>query len=144
MFDVLRCFFADTRAIDWVMLVVECLVLLLIAYEVIWEPWKSRRLAAIALTLADSGEAIRQRAPGTSADEGTVNKWNTSVDRWALESCEALERRSAHAASALRSPPARNASSYLGVHRAANASLGGLLQRIQMLRTIAERAGLYR
>lgn len=64
MFDLLRHLFVDARPIDWVMLIVELLVLLLIAYEVIWEPWKSRRLAATALNLADSGEALRQCAQG--------------------------------------------------------------------------------
>jgi hypothetical protein len=144
MFDLLRHFFADARPIDWVMLIVELLVLLLIAYEVIWEPWKSRRLAITALNLADSGEAIRQCAPGISADENAVNTWTESVNHWVSESCEALEERSAHAASSFRSPPSRNSSSYIGIHQIANDPFGSLLQRIEILRSIAEKASLYR
>jgi hypothetical protein len=126
------------------MLVVELLVLLLIAYEVIWEPWKSRRLANTALNLADSGEAIRQRTPALSADAGAVDAWMKSLDSWVRESCGALEGSSAHAASAFRSPPGRKDASYLGIHEIANDSYGALLQRIEILRKIAERASLYR
>ncbi len=144
MLDILRRFFSDARGIDWVMLIVELLVLLLIAYEIIWEPWKSRRLATAALRLADSGEAIRQCTPVLSADAGAVDTWMKLLDSWVRESCGALEGRSAHAASAFRSLPGRKDGAYLGIHQAANDSYGALLQRIEILRNIAEKASLYR
>jgi hypothetical protein len=81
--------FEDVRPFDWLMLVVEILVLLLIGYEVgitVWHKRAVRRRMAAAVLLMRRGEEIEAAVPrSANIDVAAVALWKESVDAWMTE-----------------------------------------------------------
>lgn len=89
----IRRMFSDVRPFDWLMLVIELLVLLLIAYEVIPGFWHKRRvkrrLKALS-TLVSEGQLLEDSAPSQSDDQTVVVKWTNDVTTWDRKTNETL------------------------------------------------------
>jgi hypothetical protein len=144
--DTLRRMFGDVRPIDWAMLVVELLVLLLVAYEVIeklWKQGKEKRMTKAIVRYRDAGQALRTNVPAPQADEQFLVAWQQRVTAWTQESYDGIGRYSAHAASCFLYPPSRMASQHIGVHAGAQDYLSITLQRLEVLRGIVENASAY-
>jgi hypothetical protein len=87
--------FEGVRPFDWLMLVVEIAVLLLILYEVVVgirrhqeEAKRTAKLALIVASLAtkmDEGYNLQITTPNPQLDTSTVSDWIQSVRAWAYE-----------------------------------------------------------
>jgi hypothetical protein len=83
--DALRCLFFDVRPFEYLMLVIEVLVLLLIAYEVgsgVWHRIRRTRRSRRVLTRLSDGQALQHAAPRRSADPATISLWTSNVRAW--------------------------------------------------------------
>jgi hypothetical protein len=101
----------DTRPIDWVMLVVEFLVLSLIAYEVVTNIVRDRRISRrqsavnerlLALTeFMKKGQELQGSIPmPQKGDLTAILAWTISVQKWSEEVQTYLTQYSARAAAA--------------------------------------------
>jgi hypothetical protein len=103
--------FEGTRAIDWVMLGVEVLVVLLISYEVFVGEMRHRRERRMRLTvsnivlelsrLMDKGRRLQSSVPDPGImNPQVVKPWKDSVDAWTEETNTFLVSHSSRASSA--------------------------------------------
>jgi hypothetical protein len=144
MLDTLRRMFHDVRPIDWIMLVVEVLVLLLIAYEIghgMWRKFILRRRTKLVLKFLWDGLALKHDA--CTVTEDAVGTWKESVEAWTQATITGLQNHSIAAGLSFVHTPTRPAGSYGGVTRGANDTYGVLVARIDTLREIMEKADVY-
>jgi hypothetical protein len=106
-----RSMFADTKPIDWVMLIVEVAVLLLILYEVVMGELRNRnehkrrsRLIQIVTELSnllDKGLRMQGCVPDPQImNQQTCEPWLVSVREWTEQTNKALAKHSPRAAAA--------------------------------------------
>ena len=111
--------FDGTRPIDWVMLVVELLVLLLIAYEVgssIWFKWKTQGRLAATFEWMSKGQMLQQNAPPAgSSDEADSTAWVAAVQQWMEQTHHFLAKYSPQAAASFIHHKGGPSLSYSGV-----------------------------
>ena len=139
MFDVLRRLLADTRPVDWIIIVIELLVLALIAYEVGYDVRHRvvvKRRVRTVLELLAAGINLREQAGSLAI--GDIEQWKQSVTNWTNESHKVLTGCSPQAGLKFGFLQARNASSYLGIAKDIQGHYGTLSARLDTLREIAE------
>ena len=100
----------QTRPIDWVMLVIEAAVLLLIAYEVGVNWYRhsadlkdKKRRDRIVAALSDymfKGQTIREGVPAPHQGGADITDWVDRVQEWRIEVCQYLSRISTRAEAA--------------------------------------------
>ena len=74
-----------TRPIDWLMLVIELLVLLLIAAETIVQLWNwvnKKRIVKKLQALFARGDELEHKAPAANIPESDCDKWIEGIVRW--------------------------------------------------------------
>jgi len=132
------------RAFDWVLLLVEVLVLALIAIEVapaIAHKMKAKKRQRVLFSLLTRGQGILNHAPSLF-DQAPVHYWGQSVDAWSAEVTDVLKGYSQHAVASF------NHQSQVGrpYHHIATDALkhyGKLTVRIGNLRNIIEKPEIY-
>jgi len=107
MLDTLRRIFVGSRPIDVVMLVVELLVLLLIAYEVgsgVWHKLKMRHRRSALLPYLEKGQKLLLGIPDQALEpHETVERWMQEVESWTSETRNFLDEHSPNASFAFMS-----------------------------------------
>jgi hypothetical protein len=95
LLDTPRHLFRETRPIDWLTLVVEILVLILIAYEVakpLVRQFKVKRRIDVILRCVAEGVQLQREGIGlTSAD---LERWKENLQAWCNTTCEKVNRKS--------------------------------------------------
>ena len=89
----------DIRPFDWVMLIVELLMLILIAVEVlplIYSRLQANRRRKVLFGLLTRGQQILNQAPSTF-DAAPVHGWGQRVDAWTVEVANVLKTYSENA-----------------------------------------------
>jgi hypothetical protein len=149
MLDTLRRMLGDSRPIDQLMLGIEFLVLLLIAYEV-WTGIKDRWVEKRRKNLVEKriGEMRNAIARGQALQLGTpksmnsaVAKWASDVDSWEKETSELLRLYSAHAETAFLIDVPFDVHSLGSIGEPFR--YGKLVGRLQNLRGIIEKSEVY-
>lgn len=137
LLDSLRRIFGEVRAIDWIMLVVELLVLFLIAYEVLYNVLHQRKvrkaLKVVVAAMTDGAflQQKHQRAIDiTNQDQVTV--WANEVFLWTKKTEKNIHAYSEQAAS-----------SFAYVVSQSGGLRAELDQRIEVLRRIMENPDAY-
>ena len=141
--DTLRRAFAGVKSIEWIMLVLEALVLILIAYEVahnVITERKRRKAIKAAVTMMTEGAFLQQRA--SSLRDEDVQSWLQDVKRWSVDTSGKLDRFSTQASSAFSFVEAEERS-FARVHGDANRAYCDLRMRVEMLRRIMENPDAY-
>src|SRR6267142_2717883 len=93
------------RPFDWLMLLIEVLVLAVIAYEAIYRPWKVHRWLKAVFRCFSKGQALERSVPasyvnGVQVTEDVVNTWNNLVSDWINETWSVLHKYSPQATAA--------------------------------------------
>jgi len=147
--DTIRRMIEGTRPIDWVMFVIELLVLALIAYEVgdgIYRKWRTRRFSSAVLQLMTQGQIIQRDAPTAgTVDEATSAAWVESAKTWMGQAYDSLTAYSAQAAAAFIHDGGGFSVNYGGITGLAQARnwYATLLSRLNNLRRIMENPEAY-
>ena len=100
MCNTLRRLLSDVRPFEYVMLVLEALVLLLIAYEVgsgIWHRLRRHRRSKRVLKYLLQGQALKSSVPTQAAPLAEVNEWRSQVQEWTDSTNRMLKRYSSEA-----------------------------------------------
>lgn len=149
MLDTLRRMLGDSRPIDQLMLGIEFLVLLLIAYEVgmgIKDRWtEKRRKNLVEKRVGEmrnaivKGQAIQTAAPKSM--DASVAKWASDVDTWEIETRKLLQSYSAQAETAFMIDVPFNPNSFGSIGEPFR--YGKLVSRLQNLRGIIEKSEVY-
>jgi len=101
--DTLRRMIYGTRPIDYVMLVVEILVLLLIFGEIAVHAnryFRHRRRSGEVLKRLIKGQKLQSESPGTSGSGSLVTPWITATKEWANQTNDLLLKYSRAASAA--------------------------------------------
>jgi hypothetical protein len=161
--NTIRHMFSGTKPFDWLMLVVEVLVLLLIAYEVFVGVYRHRRkrerkqhigeITAALSGFMDKGKALQGSVPCQEiAWELQADLWMANTDRWATETGAFLDGHSSTASAAFRLTPGTGTTALViqnsegatftidGRHRHAYQRL---VSRLENLRGIIEKPEVY-
>jgi len=137
----------DIRPFDWLMLVVEILVLLLIGYEVgttVWNKRVVRRRMAAAVLLMRRGEEIESAVPRSgNIDVATIPLWKESVNAWITETNNFLAGCSPQASAALLHNVGGGSIRYGAIAGDAHDYFVFLLARMNNLRAIMEKSDVY-
>jgi len=132
------------RPIDWVMLVVEVLVLAPIAVEIapaLVHKIKAKKRQKVLFSLLVKGQSILNRAPN-AFEQTPVHAWGLSVDQWSKEVTAVLAGYSEHAVALF------NHQSQVGMpfHHIATGAwphYGKLSAQVENLRSIIEKPEIY-
>jgi len=143
--------FDEVRPFDWVMLAVEILVLLLIAYEVgigLWRNRKTRNYLSALHGQMRKGLDLQTTAPSVGMGEtDAVRAWLRAVPGWVEETNTLLSGYSAQAsASFLHKPHGEQAgreNDYRGIYHYGRLQYAELVERLNNLRTIMEKPDVY-
>ncbi len=131
---------------DWLMLIVELLVLLLIAYEVATNVLHKRRvnhrLKAI-FAIMHKGQALQAAVPGGNADNNAITAWNDAVLAWINDANNLLSTYSPQASASFLHEPGGNTIKYSPVAMTAHNHYVFLLMRLNNLRSIMEKPDVY-
>jgi hypothetical protein len=95
MCNTIKHMFAEVRPFDWLMLVVELLVLLLIAAEVIpgWLHWRHKRYATTCImAFLTDGQRLQDTIPRSSATDEQAIAWIEELTNWILRVQAFLEK----------------------------------------------------
>jgi hypothetical protein len=136
------------RPFDWLMLLIEVLVLAVIAHEAVYRPWKIRRWLRTVFQCFLKGQALENSAPATGsavADEDTIKTWKNAVQDWVNQTWRVLNGYSPQAAAAFlhgRVEPGLSFSHVPHAHDCHNYYLA-LLARMESLRSIMEKPDVY-
>jgi hypothetical protein len=137
-----------TRPIDLWMLIIELLVLLLIAYEVVIGVWSkvrtSRRVTTIFQYMA-RGQDLQAHAPPAGTDVSIPAAWVASVQEWIQQTHDFLAQYSPQAAASFIHDSGGASVQYSGVSSYSQARdwYRTLVSRINNLRRIMEKPDVY-
>ncbi|MGO8973760.1 MAG: hypothetical protein ACLQJ0_04945 [Steroidobacteraceae bacterium] len=139
--------FDGVKPFDWLMLLVELLVLLLIAYEVVIPAFHrrrtSRRLASL-LALMNRGQKIQDAVPASgTTDDLAISAWKTSVEEWLRDTHKTLVAYSPQASTIFLHDTGGTSLRYRGVAQNAHDYFVMLLARMNNLRAIMEKPEVY-
>jgi hypothetical protein len=152
---IIRHMFEGARPLDWLMLVVEALVLALIAYEIVsprWHRRKIRRLLNVAFDFVQRGQKLQAISPqGIYGPEGPhgpqfVPAWIEKVKTWNQEALDFMERCSPQARASFLSDTSSGAAhtqQSLMVPPEAQWWYRTMLTRLDNLQRIAENPDVY-
>jgi hypothetical protein len=102
MVNTIRHMFEGVRPFDWLMLVIEAAVLLLIAWEIgrdIRHKWKMRARHDELFVYLDKGNKLHWNAPlSFDAPTAVVGEWESAVKKWVQDTTGFLKRYSPQAA----------------------------------------------
>jgi len=143
MLDAFRRMFRDVRPFDDLMLAIEVLVLLLIAYEVgsgIWQRIRRHRRSRRLLGCFSKGQALQASVPAENAE---TEEWLRNLKEWTDKTNNLLARYSPQASAAFLHSHSTVAGHYRGVARTAQTAMAELLERLENLRAIMERPEVY-
>jgi hypothetical protein len=147
MLDTLRRMFCDVRPFDILMLVVEVLVLILIAYDVgseIWQRNRRHRRLKRVLEFLSEGQALQDGAPTTASSVVEIPEWERRCQDWADGTNDLLKRYSPQAsATFLLSAGGFLDWNVLRIHESAHDTYQSLQRHLNNLRLIMERPDLY-
>jgi hypothetical protein len=111
--------FDGVKSFDWLMLVVEILVLLLIAYEVgttVLHRLQTKRRLASLFALMHRGQELQATVPGSgTADDQAIVAWKSSVEAWADDTNKILATYSPQASARFLHNPVVNRGIYRGI-----------------------------
>ncbi len=137
--------FSDVRPFDWLMLIIEVLVLVLIAYEVSVNLWHKRRIKsrlATILVLKNKGQELQVSVPhGT--DDTAISAWNDAVKAWANDANRLLSTFSPQASATFLHEPGGPLLDYYRVPMNARDHYQFLLTRLNNLHSIMEKPDVY-
>ena len=108
--DTLRRIFSDSRPVDLLMLVIELLVLLLIAADLIAGVlhWHNKRSAtARILVFLAEGQRLQDTPPRSQASDEEAKAWVEEVKNWILAVQSFLEKKCQTGCSCIQPPPHR-------------------------------------
>ncbi len=143
MLDTLRRLFSDVRPFEYLMLGVEVLVLLLIAYEVgsgIWHRFRRNRRSRRVHEFFSQGQMLQSGTPG---DPALVSQWLRQVEKWIIDTNGLLVRYSSQASASFLHNSGRAGMHYGGVAQDAQYGFAELQERLNNLRAIMERPDVY-
>jgi hypothetical protein len=148
MIDTFRRMFQGTRPIDYVMLVVEVLVLLIIAVEAIAHAirgFRVKRRTKRLLVLVESGQALQRRGPALirGQEKETYDKWIAEVVRWMADTSILLEKYSSQAVAAFDHDEEGLSFTFRPIAEDGRATYEHLKERLNNLRDIIEKADVY-
>ncbi len=132
------------RPFDWIMLLVEVLVLVLIAAEIaptLIHKKIARKRQRVLFSLLVKGQEILNRAP-SPFDQAPVDSWGKSADLWSEEVTKVLGGYSKHATAAFSHQPQVGAP-YHHIAPGAWPQYGRLTARVENLRNIIEKPEIY-
>ena len=132
------------RPFDWVMLVVEALVLVLIAAEIgpsLVQKMRAKKRQKVLFSLLVKGQGILNRAP-SPFDANPVHLWGVTVDQWSAEVTAVLAGYSEHAVASFNHQPQVGAP-YHHIATGAWSHYGKLTARVENLRNIIEKPEIY-
>jgi hypothetical protein len=144
MLDTFRRMFADSRPVDFVMLVIEFLVLAIIAIE-FGSAFRNkrrtkRRLEAIRDAMSE-GQALQMAAPrGIGATEGSQN-WAAAVNAWIAQTHKLLQSYSVQAAASFLHDAGGVGTTYPSLVDSYNYAV--LVARLNNLRGVMEKPDVY-
>jgi hypothetical protein len=144
LLDTIQRLFGDTRPIDWLMLIVEVLVLILIAYEVakpMIRRFRVRRRIAVVLGCVSEGMQLKQEASRLTVPD--LDRWKDSIQTWSNTAFEKVNRMSPQAGDRFANVTSLRASSYLGIIPEAQDIYALLIYRLEVLRAIAGEPDVY-
>jgi hypothetical protein len=148
MADTIRHLFGDSRPIDILMLVIEVLVLVIIAYEAIKETCSRRRIRAITsqlrLFLIQGQKLYDSPPPSASTTAQDDNAWSGRVQAWTDSVQKFLNEKADSAAVVFNHLPIRNDTkprAYVS-HRIERVFID-LDERLKTLRSIMEKPNVY-
>jgi hypothetical protein len=156
MCNTIRHMFEGVRPFDWLMLIVEVLVLGLIAFEIVREEWRHRAERKQQRIIGERSESLRQllskgqelqRNAPASGESTTdiaqdIAQWSRLIDTWHQEVATLLASYSSRAAMAFNHGVPKG-STYMGIAVAANRRFGFLLSRLENLQGILENPQIY-
>jgi hypothetical protein len=147
MLDTLRRMFCDVRPFDVLMLVVEVLVLILIAYEVgsgVWQRIRRHRRSKRVLEFFSEGQALQDDAPTTTSPIVEIPEWERRCRDWTDGTNDLLKRYSPQASAAfLLSAGGLLDWDFFGIHEGAHDTYQSLQRHLNNLRLIMERPDVY-
>lgn len=132
------------RPFDWVMLVVELLVLVLIGADIapsLWHKWKAKERQKVLFSLLIEGQAILNQAP-SPFDQTPVHAWGVSVDAWSAKVAKVLGEYSEHAFASFNHQP-QVGTPFHHIATGAWPHYGKLTSRVENLRNIIEKPDIY-
>jgi hypothetical protein len=149
----IRTMFGDIRPVDWIIIVIEVLVLALIAYEVVHDiahRWKIRRRVKFVVGLIFEGVDLQQslfKLQQSTTDgvvpADTIAAWTEAVNNWTQKTIDRLQRYSVQAGYSFAHIVSKPSSVYTGVPKGTSDIYGDLAWRINALRKIMENPDAY-
>jgi hypothetical protein len=144
--NTIRHMFEGVRPFDWLMLVVEVAVLVLIAWEIgrdIWHKRKMRGRYDELFEYLDKGQKLHWSCPQVTPDGSPRDiglKWENSVKAWIKETAAFLRRYSPKASKMFLKEVN---DSYFDIVNNADFWLTALFERLRNLREIMEKCDVY-
>ena len=142
--ETLRRIMYGIRPFDWVMLIVEVLVLIFIAAEIVpslRHKARARKRQRVLFSLLTEGQAILNQAPSPFVQD-SVHAWGVSVDAWSAKVTKVLADYSQHALASFNHQPQVG----MPFHHIATGAwphYGKLTARVENLRNIIEKPEIY-
>ena len=138
--------FEGTRAIDWVMLVIEALVLFLIAYEVLEKCKADRKIkerTSQTFAFLSKGQKLQKSAPQAGAGVEATVPWVKSVHAWSQDTDAFLNTCSAHASAKFLDETNMKSVTYPGLAQEVWTFYSLLNRKLSNLQTIIQNATVY-
>jgi hypothetical protein len=138
--------FDGVKPFDWLMLVVEILVLLLIAYEVgttVLHRLQTKRRLASLFALMHRGQELQTTVPGSGTTDDQAVAWKSSVEAWANDTHKILATYSPQASARFLHNPVVSRGIYRGIAQNAQGYYESLMMRLENLRAIMEKPEVY-
>lgn len=132
------------RPFDWVMLIVEVLVLVLIGAEIapaLWHKRKAKERQKALFSLLVEGQEILNQAP-SPFDQTSVNAWGVSVNAWSAKVAKVLRGYSEHAVASFNHQ-SQTGTRYQHIPEGAWPAYEKIAARIENLRNIIEKPDIY-
>lgn len=145
--DTIRRMVEGARPVDWVMIVIEALVLILICAEYAERKWLERRrhnrLSQLHGLLTEGQEIQGRAIPAGTTDEAAISSWNDSVGSWIIKTNNYLTGLTPRASAAFLHNRGGAGINYSGVTGKARDHFVMLLARLNNLQSIMEKPEVY-
>jgi hypothetical protein len=144
MCDTVRRMMSGIRAVDWVMMVMEFLVLVLIAYEVgmpILERRKQRKYRAAITSLMTEGQGLCESVPDNRGTD--PHDWIVTVDSWIDKTRGQLQNYSPNAVAAFNQEYWVEIQAPISIADGARPHYYKLAGKLKNLHDIAEKLEVY-
>jgi len=149
MCDTIRRMLEGTRPIDLLMLIIDALVLLLIAYDVaanICSKRRTSRRIAMIFQHIEEGQKLQAIAPNSGITDPSISApWVESVKKWVQRTHDVLEKYSSQAAASFALDSVSVPVQYGGISSLPDVreSYRALILKMNNLRSIVEKPDMY-